>query len=268
MKHIMEMYTWLDTATSGIRFGPDREAARKELEGHIEDKTACLLRAFPDMTQGEAQEQALSSMGDPQQLKWALARAHCSWLGYLWMFSRWALVLLAAALVISLILFGSRYAALEDGPQYGFSWNGHVPPQGLEPDCLRLGGYTFRIAEAVYEDWPQGDAVHTDRLRVSLQVSSPRFWERVKESAIQNGVTLVTQDGKRCPMDRAEVSMDQGDWYYRSGIVQDRQGVFYREFTLYAESFWQEGDRVSLELNFELGGGTLSARPVREEMGP
>ena len=43
----MDRTSWLDTAVSGIRFGPDRKAVRAELEGHIEDKTADLQRIFP-----------------------------------------------------------------------------------------------------------------------------------------------------------------------------------------------------------------------------
>ena len=42
----MDRTSWLDTAVSGIRFGPDRKAVRAELEGHIEDKTADLQRIF------------------------------------------------------------------------------------------------------------------------------------------------------------------------------------------------------------------------------
>ena len=36
----MRTESWLDTAVSGIRFGPDRRAVRAELEGHIEDRMA------------------------------------------------------------------------------------------------------------------------------------------------------------------------------------------------------------------------------------
>ena len=46
----MDQKSWLDTAVSGIRFGPDRRAVLEELEGHFEDKIADLRRVFPDMT--------------------------------------------------------------------------------------------------------------------------------------------------------------------------------------------------------------------------
>ena len=45
---------WLDTAVAGIRFGPDRAAVRAELEAHLEDRAADLLRLFPELTPEEA----------------------------------------------------------------------------------------------------------------------------------------------------------------------------------------------------------------------
>lgn len=56
---------WLDQAVSGIRFGPDRAAVRAELEAHMEDKAADLQRIFPGISREEAEERALSEMGDP-----------------------------------------------------------------------------------------------------------------------------------------------------------------------------------------------------------
>lgn len=100
MKSIMGMYTWLNTATSGIRFGPDQEAVRRELQEHIEDKTADLLRIFPDMGEEEAGARALAEMGDAEELKIALAKIHRPWLGWLWRLTQ---VLVYGALALALI---------------------------------------------------------------------------------------------------------------------------------------------------------------------
>lgn len=75
---------WLDKATAGIRFGPDRRAVSEELAAHLEDKAADLRRIFPDMTEEEAWERTASEMGDPAEIGKALARLHKPWLGYLW----------------------------------------------------------------------------------------------------------------------------------------------------------------------------------------
>ena len=76
--------SWLDTAVSGIRFGPDRAAVREELEAHMEDKTADFQRIFPGISREEAEERALSEMGDPAEIGKELARVHKPWLGWLW----------------------------------------------------------------------------------------------------------------------------------------------------------------------------------------
>ena len=46
---------WLDRAAAGIRSRPDREAVRAELEAHLGDKTADLVRIFPDLGRQEAE---------------------------------------------------------------------------------------------------------------------------------------------------------------------------------------------------------------------
>ena len=68
--------TWLDMAVKKIRFGPDRAAVRAELSAHLEDKTLDLQRIFPDMTREEAQERAVSEMGDPVEFGKVLAKVH------------------------------------------------------------------------------------------------------------------------------------------------------------------------------------------------
>ena len=111
MKQIMGMYSWLSIATSGIRFWPDREAVRRELTEHIEDKTADLMRIFPDIPEEEAGERALAAMGDAWELKQELARVHRPWLGYLW---RCTQVLVWGLLALSLIAGLDSGGLLED----------------------------------------------------------------------------------------------------------------------------------------------------------
>lgn len=100
-------YQWLDAATRGIRFKPDRMAVREELFAHLEDKQADLRRIFPDMTRGEAERRAVESMGDAEELGRALAKIHKPWLGYLWVMSRWAAILAAVAIGASILLGGT-----------------------------------------------------------------------------------------------------------------------------------------------------------------
>ena len=92
---------WLDLATAGIRFKPDREAVQAELLAHIEDQAEAIRRRHPDLGEEEAERQAADQMGDPEEVGRALARLHRPWLGYLWRASQVA-VALAVALTLCL----------------------------------------------------------------------------------------------------------------------------------------------------------------------
>ncbi|NBI09267.1 hypothetical protein D1641_04440 [Colidextribacter sp. OB.20] len=176
MKNNLSVLKWLDIAVSGIRFGPDRAEVRQELLEHLEDKAADLARVFPDIPEKEAQERALSAMGDPEELKTSLAKVHKPWLGYLWTASQ---VLAIAAVLLAVVLCGvgalvDRYGIIspegavvipggymEDCYQSGVDpWraDGPYPREGgalrscvavLHPrDSARAAGYRFRVARA------------------------------------------------------------------------------------------------------------------------
>lgn len=108
--------TWLETAVKGIRFGPDREAAARELLEHLEDKTEDLMRIFPGMSRPDADEMALSQMGDPEEIGKELAKIHTPWLGYLWRASQ---ALLAAAAVVLVIAMSGWVGKTEVLPSPG-----------------------------------------------------------------------------------------------------------------------------------------------------
>ena len=115
MKNNPRVLKWLDIAVSGIRFGPDRAEVRQELLEHLEDKAADLARVFPDIPEKEAQERALSAMGDPEELKISLARVHRPWLGWLWTASKWMRwCALAAFLLSHLVLKAADLKAEND----------------------------------------------------------------------------------------------------------------------------------------------------------
>ena len=95
---------WLDRATEGIRFGPDRREVRAELSAHLEDKTLDFQRIFPDLSWEEAQQRAASEMGDPAEIGKELAKVHKPWLGYAWLASK----VLVGLAVFCLVLIGFR----------------------------------------------------------------------------------------------------------------------------------------------------------------
>lgn len=203
----MDQENWLDTAVSGIRFGPDRRAVREELEGHIEDKAADLMRIFPDIPDGEARERALAGMGDPEALKISLARVHKPWLGRLWVLSCLTLVPAAAvalvmvvALLVSLpdweareVIFGRRDAA----------WSREVlnrsRPATPDPNTIRVDDCLLTMERAwLVEGDSQGE---DDTLQVGLRLLSPRIW--VEEHYFYTRVSAVDSLGNRYAAEEA-----------------------------------------------------------------
>lgn len=263
---------WLDTAVSGIRFGLDRKAVRKELEDHMEDKLAGLRRLFPDIPEEEAQDRVLRDMGDAQELKASLARVHRPWLGWLWNISRWAMLL--ALTVANLVQMTVRTDYSLDNSIWGRSAGTQIYGRIRDGEEVRVGQYTFQITGAACLDRPEAQGAE-DSLQVALRVSSPKFWERISTDAVYGGLTAAGPDGEWRPMDRMSViryTVEDGaggsttyqQWWI--GAELSRWGPCYREFAVRVPAEgWQPGDRVSLKFDSELGSFALSV-PVTEKV--
>lgn len=73
---------WCKAATAKIRYGPDREAVREELQAHLEDKYDALVAS--GLSPEEAAVKTLESMGSPAEIAPQLGAIHRPWLGYLY----------------------------------------------------------------------------------------------------------------------------------------------------------------------------------------
>ena len=249
MKEENRIQTWLNTAVSGIRFKPDREAVEQELREHLEDKIEDLQR-FYHLSREEAEGMALGQMGDAEEISREMAKIHKPWLGWLWEVSRmlaWISVVLVVVLVI-----GEEW----ENPFFdGKLARSYVEPVGAEPELVEVCGYSFQVMEAVYEPYDQ-----SERLRLTVRATSPRFWEPLDEFDGLAQMTVVTEEGERFRMDSATVDADLAQWDYILGGELDRWGLFYREFVLYVTKDWEDGERVWLEIGAEGVAQTLSAQ--------
>ena len=196
---------WLYKATAGIRFKPDRKEVRAELEEHLEDKAMDLRRIFPELTEEEAWERAVSEMGDPMEIGRELARLHRPWLGYLWRMSQVVLVLACLSLLWSGMVFYSDFS-VDDGQvflelwdvdglpmtneaveRYNMFGNGLTPretylPSG-HPDqiqvwedgpAVQIAGSTVRLRRAaLWQEWQSRGGL---ALYCYFRVESPKFW--------------------------------------------------------------------------------------------
>lgn len=209
---------WLDKATAGIRFGPDRREVRRELEEHLEDKALDYLRIFPDLTKEEARQRAASEMGDPAEIGRELARLHKPLLGYAWLASK---VLLGVVIGAAVLLFANRtyqygLSNLLDGPH---SWYGDSDPpiaaiyKGVELDYLgpladsgpvQAGEYTFSTDCGELWNVIMGNGETSRVVYFQLEVRHPRPMEQLNYLVEEN---MWAQD------DRGGVILSQRDYF-------------------------------------------------------
>lgn len=153
---MLEQYKWLERATSKIRFGPDREAVRRELMGHMEDLRDHYIEQ--GMPEEEALSAALRAMGSPEDIAEDLGRLHRPWLGYLWRFSQ-GLLLAAAGVCLALVIWGQYrsfpYFDLPGADLYDYlTWEfmgfvGEFEVREIAPGAaVSTGGYTIRVESA------------------------------------------------------------------------------------------------------------------------
>lgn len=228
MKHVMGMYSWLSIATSGIRFWPDREAVRRELTEHIEDKTADLMRIFPDIPEEEAGERALAAMGDAWELKQELARIHRPWLGWLWRCTQvlvWGLLALSliAALASGGLLKDQAYrwkearqsravgrALYEDGVP---DWEGERLAVLQVDGEARLDRAVVSVSRAARWREPEGDCLYL-RLRIT--------WDRPWETNYMTISALWAEDdlGNTYEINRSRSLTDGWNWCQRDLVLE------------------------------------------------
>lgn len=247
---------WLDTAVAGIRFKPDQRAVRAELQAHLEDKTADLRRIFPDMTDEEAEVRAVEEMGDAAEIGKELARLHKPWLGYLWRASKWV----AAALVLVLVAINvvkNDYFQSAGYPLWGQFSTVYGRTEG---EKIQMGGYTFQIVGAAYVEYPE-DSSRADRVQVAFRVSTPRFWERINEGALQSALTMTGPEGWAWSMDSGKVQTiwEEGRNELICGLQRAEWGLFHDTYVAYGDLEWPEGEPVCLEFDFGKGSFTLEA---------
>lgn len=225
---------WLTTAVRGIRFRPDREAVRAELNAHIEDKIADLRRMFPDLSALDARELALNQMGDPEEVGRELARIHKPWLGYLWQVSRVAAAAMLLVLAISLV--------------------SHLRHNGLL--------WVEKVTEAV-EDNRQAQVVdqilYGDGEPVPVE-HWPEDWSGEKRLALW-------QLGESLTLGEAEVTFDRAalwqtaeglDLLVQTGIIFDDPRDKSRIFPMYLQAEDSLGNHYGHKATYRENGASLS----------
>jgi hypothetical protein len=97
---------WCERAVALIKYKPDRKKIQAELHAHIEDKYEAL--AAGGMTSVQAEEQAVSAMGDAGEIAKALAKIHKPFWGYMLRLTKIVLAFVAVLMIFSLAGFSDR----------------------------------------------------------------------------------------------------------------------------------------------------------------
>ena len=96
---------WLNRAVKPMDNHPDRDWVRQELLEHLEDKAADLKRIFPTITRQEAEQEALSCLGDPSAIGEELAKAHSKVLGAVYWITYALIVVGVLGLILTLPIY-------------------------------------------------------------------------------------------------------------------------------------------------------------------
>ena len=147
---------WALQACAHIRFKPDRGPVEEELLAHLEDRAEALCQS--GMGLERAEKQALASMGDADEVGRQLAAVHRPLLGWLWMVSRWALILCVAVTLWLALGVTARYRfSGEENVRYWQERSWYTDRASSEtwtelaPDCAGDSGiYTFTVPAAAY----------------------------------------------------------------------------------------------------------------------
>lgn len=204
---------WLDTATSKIRFTPDRKAVRRELQDHLEDRMEA--GKAQGLSPYEAETAATAAMGDPVALAEELGRIHSPWWGRLWRLSQWALAIVLLATVFSAVPRLRDYVQYEMyAPPFPFSAEEgsytreyyadytkeiRVPKVWDIDGSVELGHYRFTVSGAWVEEWTVSgeDPYPVRQLVITLRADTWRFWEPLSNSQFMILDNMAADDGSK-----------------------------------------------------------------------
>ena len=208
-------YNWCRRVCEQVRFKPDHGRIQEELYAHMADCHEALMAS--GMAKEEAERAMLERMGDPAEVGRALDRVHKPWLGWVWMVSRWAVILcgvIAAFLLVT--VFGRLSVSLEDLPAISFEHGERV--QGCRDLCA---GYLFVVEHAAL--WENGSGSEGN-IKLSMTV-----WDLLGSGNLRAGTEFYALD-------------DRGNYYSRNsevGHFPDRAGYVLLD---------RRGDRIVSEV--------------------
>lgn len=251
-----EFYYWCRDAVSKIQYTPDRNKVYTELYAHLEDRYESFLAK--GMSEKDAEQKALESMGDANELAPQLAAIHRPFWGYMLSFTR---VIAVIVLVITFVC--GIYYLVDRQPWRRDTLRDWGEPQGMETLLYsgvsdakdRMDGYTFRVTDvAVWRttlDEPVNGKDYRDYLYLRLEVRKPVPWALGQEAL----EAMWAVDSAGTYYDNVMRESTEPDGIKYMGIIQ-RQGD--KIYDLYFSSVSEELEWI--ELHYDRDGRNMVLR--------
>jgi len=239
---------WCTAVIQQVRFWPDHKSIELELRNHYIDHVRDLERIGFDSRLAE--QRALQAMGDPVEVGKAMDKAHKRWLGWLWVVSRWCLIL-SIGITVCLAIRG------EWRNLYGDVQHWMNAPTDYEDDGMyftvrsenferlawkacneeyELCGYTLRVPYAAL--WKSTYERETRYwFSAVMTAENWKFWEeapRFKQTVWVRSSTGESAEGFK--------EINQTDYY----MSESHEGLFKTTFELSASSFSECPEWVEL----------------------
>lgn len=263
-RYEFEMQQWCATATSRIRYKPDRRTVYAELMQHLQDRQESLC--LKGMEPQEAADEALKAMGDANALSHQLAAVHKPFWGNIIKASQIMLVIL---LVLSLIPIWKYFTvlllenkshpvdfALYDAASYGGD-TGRTLHHLSKPDIsFRSDGNRFTVTDAVlYTEYASYQEKDVTRLYLLVQQKSLL---PAKEHYQYGGLYNFST-----PISAFFIRDDRGNTYElysytRRTTSSVRTGLFTQSHLCWINNF--PSDAQWAELCYERDGRSISLR--------
>ena len=175
-----------------VRFRPDHPSIQRELMGHLEDRYDAILEQEKGILLADAQARTVAAMGDPESLGRYLDQMHSPFWGWLQIWLRRAVWLLAAGtIVLALLRLEPLRACLTAPVQHGYVMEYRIENNGSyeiladwrPPSTLRAEDYTFSIERAILARYRRtvgadGEAGDVLSLALTLKAANINPWLR------------------------------------------------------------------------------------------
>lgn len=250
---------WCDEVIGEVRCWMDHNRIRAELEEHIEDRCMALeeLNYPPEL----AAERTLAAMGDPVTVGRALDREHPLWIGWLWLASMVAVLLMCIVVLVEVQIsagtlgrFWERIVetvsptpyeelavALDETFDYKSEYDMDYTCIGVSSAAaMDAGKWTVEIPKAVW--WDEFDKF--TYVAIALTVTPERPWYgSAFENADELLVTISNGDG--AVNLSARKHMEKGSSGFPWFSVHDRvqsfgQNVYFIGITIKGDADWVE----------------------------